>query len=377
LKTHGPDIALLVSPTPAASCALFTTNTVKAAPVLLSRENARSGKARAIVINSGNANCCTGPQGMADAREMARLAAQGLDVPEEEVLVASTGIIGAMLPMEKVRAGIADALRSLSPAGGPDAARAIMTTDTVMKSVALETEIGGRMIRIGGMAKGVGMIQPNVATMFAIMTTDAPLGSQAVEHCLRAATQSSFNCLTVDGDMSTNDTVTLFANGAAGGDSLEIDPKHLAQFQEALDAVCVDLTRQLARDGEGATKLVSVQVSGARTAEDARTLALVIANSNLVKTAFFGNDPNWGRILMAAGNPGIEFDVDRLRVTLAGHAVFQQGSPAAFNPEIVSKAMATEDLVVTFEMSEGGAKATAYTCDFSYDYVKINAEYHT
>jgi glutamate N-acetyltransferase/amino-acid N-acetyltransferase len=252
-----------------------------------------------------------------------------------------------------------------------------MTTDTVSKHVALEAEIGGGTVRIGGIAKGVGMIQPNVATMLAFLTTDAPLGPVATERCLRAAADLSFNCLTVDGDMSTNDTVTLFANGAAGGPMLEDDPAQLARFQEALNAVCEDLTRQLARDGEGATKLVVVRVSGAPAASDAKAIALSIANSNLAKTAFFGNDPNWGRIMMAAGKPGVRFDLQKVRVALAGHLVFEGGRPAAFDPAEVSRAMAAEELAVVFEMGEGNATATAYSCDFSYDYVKINAEYHT
>ena len=377
IKTQGPDLALLVSPSPAVCSGLFTTNAVQAAPVTVSRERARLGRARAFLANSGCANCCTGPQGMADALEMTALAARGLDLPEDEVLVGSTGVIGSYLPMEKVRAGIDDALGSLRSDGGPDAARAIMTTDTVPKTAALEVVIGGRTVRIGGMAKGVGMIQPNVATMFAVMTTDAPLGLDAVDRCLRAATNASYNCLTVDGDMSTNDTVLLFANGATGGDPLDRNPEHLARFQAALDAVCIDLARQIARDGEGATKLVEVRVTGARTPAEARTLALAVANSNLVKTAFFGNDPNWGRILMAAGNPGIPFDTDRLRVTLAGHAVFEDGKPTGFDKATVSAAMKTEELVVELAMREGEASATAYTCDFSYDYVKINAEYTT
>ncbi|MBW3624686.1 MAG: bifunctional glutamate N-acetyltransferase/amino-acid acetyltransferase ArgJ [Armatimonadetes bacterium] len=377
IKTKGPDLALLASMTEAVSCALFTTNAVKAAPVLVSMEHAASRQVRGFVANSGCANCATGERGLQDAYEMARLAAEGLGIPEDQWLVGSTGVIGTFLPMEKVRAGIDEAVESLSPEGGPDAARAIMTTDTRDKQVALEVEIGGRTVRIGGMAKGVGMIQPNVATMFAIMTTDAPLDPEALERCLRAAANRSFNCLTVDGDMSTNDTVALFANGAAGGDPLESHPDHLARFQAALEAVCVDLARQVARDGEGATKLVEVRVSGARTESDARALALAIANSNLVKTAFFGNDPNWGRILMAAGNPGIPLDLNRLRVTLAGHPVFEYGRPAGHDEAAVSRAMETEELLVTFEMQDGDAGVSAYTCDFSYDYVKINAEYRT
>ncbi len=378
IKTEGPDMGLLISAIPAKSWGLFTTNPVKAAPVIVSQSRVQRGRARGIIANSGCANCCTGPQGIADAEAMAALAAQGLGLATEEMLVASTGVIGAFLPMEKVRAGIDAAVQALSSEGGPDAARAIMTTDTVPKSSALEFSLpDGRVLRVGGIAKGVGMIEPHVATMFAFLTTDAPLPHERGASLLRLAADSTFNCLTVDGDMSTNDTVLLFSNGAAGGLALEADSKEEGLFLTALEAVCADLTRQIARDGEGATKLVEVRVSGARSTVDARRLAKAIANSNLVKTAFFGNDPNWGRILMAAGNAGVPFDANTARVTLAGYTVFELGRPAPFDAAQVSRAMAAEELTVRFEVDQGDAEVVVYTCDFSYDYVRINAEYTT
>jgi glutamate N-acetyltransferase/amino-acid N-acetyltransferase len=377
VKQSGMDLMLLTSDLPAVSAGMFTTNEVKAAPVLLSKDRAELGLARAIVVNSGNANACTGQQGMDDAERMTELVASAMRFTQDEVLVASTGIIGQHLPMDKIEAGIAEAVAALSEEGGDAAAEAIMTTDTRPKKIAVEIEIGGTTIRIGGMCKGVGMIAPNMATMLAFITTDAKMTPRAVRNCLANSVGQSFNCVTVDGDMSTNDSIFMLANGAAENTIIDMAGEDLEAFQAALDTVCVYLAREVARDGEGATKLVEIRVNGASSAGHAKKMAMAIANSPLVKTAIFGQDPNWGRMLAAAGRSGARMDPNTTELYFGTVKIFENGEPTRVSEEEARKPMLADELVIKVELHIGEASAKVWTCDFSYDYVRINAEYHT
>lgn len=377
IKQSGMDLMLLTSDAPAVSAGMFTTNEVKAAPVLLSKERAELGLAYAIIANAGNANACTGQQGMDDAEKMTELVASAMRFAQDEVLVASTGIIGQHLPMDKIESGVAEAVAALSENGGDNAAQAIMTTDTRPKSIAVEIEIDGKTIRIGGMCKGVGMIAPNMATMLAFITTDAKMTPRAVRNCLASSVAQSFNCVTVDGDMSTNDSIFMLANGAAENTILDMAGEDLEIFQAALDTVCVHLAREVARDGEGATKLVEIRVNGASSPQHAKKMALAIANSPLVKTAIFGRDPNWGRVLAAAGRSGARMDANTTELCFGTVKVFENGEPTKVSEEEARAPMLADELVITVELHIGEASARVWTCDFSYDYVKINAEYHT
>lgn len=377
IKAQGEDLALVFSDFPCSAAGVFTTNQVKAAPVLLSRERVKVGCARAIVANSGNANACTGQQGLRDAEKMAAVAAAELGLAEHEVLVASTGIIGRRLPMEKVLHGIPAAAQALSADGGPAAARAIMTTDTRPKLAAVEFPLGGKPVRIGGIAKGAGMICPQVATFFCFLTTDADISAEPLQRALGEAADASFNCLTVDGDGSSNDTVIVLANGASRAPLIADDSAEFNLFQEALTQVCISLAKQIAADGEGATKLVEVRVINAASEEAARTVAKSIANSPLVKTAIFGQDPNWGRVLVAAGKCGIEFDPNKADLSFGDVTVFEDGAPVDLPQEKARKPLLEKEVLVTLDLNAGRSSATVWTCDFTYDYVRINAEYHT
>jgi glutamate N-acetyltransferase/amino-acid N-acetyltransferase len=377
IKSTGPDVALIVSDSPTHAAAVFTTNRVQAAPILVTRENLRAsrGSARAIVVNSGNANACTGAQGMLDARRMTALTGEVLGISAEQVLVASTGIIGHHLPMEKLEAGIRSAAASLGRDAAP-ASAAIMTTDLVAKEAAVEFELGGRPVRVGGICKGSGMIGPHLATMLAFVTTDADVWPEVLQPALAAVAARTFNCTTVDGDTSTNDTLAIFANGRSGV-AIRPNSPALRAFEAALEHVCTQLARALARDGEGATKLIELQVRGARTAVDARRIAMTMANSPLVKTAFFGNDPNWGRLMMAAGRAGVRFDPAHAALWIGDVQLVRAGEPLAFDHAAAVAAMKQPEVTTTLELAEGSAAARVWTCDFSYDYVRINAEYHT
>jgi glutamate N-acetyltransferase/amino-acid N-acetyltransferase len=377
IKPSGnPDVALIVSARPASAAGVFTTNRVCAAPVIVSREHLRGGKARAIAVNAGNANACTGEQGFRDARRMAYLTAELLGVAPEEVVVASTGVIGRPLPMDRLEAGLRKAAGELSPEGDAQAARAIMTTDTRPKEIAVEAPVDGKTVRIGGICKGSGMIAPNMATMLAFITTDADVWPEVLASSLRRAAEGTFNCVTVDGDCSTNDTLVVLANGASGVRVPPQSPAHAA-FYDGLLYVCTHLAKELARDGEGATKLVEVRVRGARTRAQARQVARTIANSPLVKTALFGNDPNWGRILCAAGYSGVAMDPATLALDLCGVPLVRAGEPAPFDAAAVSEAMKSPEVSVLVDLGQGSQAATVWTCDLSYDYVRINAEYTT
>jgi glutamate N-acetyltransferase/amino-acid N-acetyltransferase len=376
LKPDGRDIMLLVADRVCSVAGVFTTNVVKAAPVLYCSKRVKAGRAQAVVINSGVANACTGDEGMRRCEQMAWQVAQSTGLAEELTLVCSTGVIGRQLPMEKIVAGIEKAARVLSPKGGHDAALAIMTTDTRPKefAVTLETEQG--TVRMGGMAKGSGMIAPNMATMLSVITTDAQIDPEPLRVALQNAVNRSFNRVTVDGDTSTNDTVLLLANGMTGI-RLQQGTQDFARFERALCQVTEVLAKMVASDGEGATKLVEVWVHGAADDAAATTIAKTIANSPLVKTALFGNDPNWGRILAAAGRAGVPFDPNRVDLDLAGIPVVRAGQPVAFDKAEASAALKTDAVVIALTLDGGTGESLVWTCDFSYDYVKINADYTT
>jgi len=377
LKRYRKDLALIVSQERAAAAATFTTNRVQAAPVHVTREHVQGGFLRAIVCNSGNANACTGPQGMADARRMAELTAAALGVAPQEVAVASTGVIGVPLPMDKIASGIHKAAQLLSTEGGRDAAEAIMTTDKVPKELAIELEIKGRPVRIGAIAKGSGMIHPNMATMLAFVTTDAAIEPAALQAVVRGSVERTYNRISVDGDTSTNDMVVVMANGMAGHAPLTLEDPELETFAQALDYVNGALARSMVRDGEGATKLVEIRVVGARSEEDAVQIGRSISRSNLVKTAIYGEDANWGRILCAAGYAGVEFDPNRVDVYIGELLVAQNGAGLSFDEAKAKEILHEPDVVLTVDLKAGPAAATVWTCDLTYEYVKINASYRT
>jgi glutamate N-acetyltransferase/amino-acid N-acetyltransferase len=377
IKQQGPDLAIVCSEMECTAAGVFTTNAFKAASVVRNREKLVSGRGRAIVVNSGNANACTGERGLADVDSICRLASELIGVPEEEVLNASTGIIGVALPMDKIEQGVRDAVARLSTGGGDSAAQAIMTTDTRPKVAAYEAMIGGKAVRIGGICKGAGMICPNMATMLCFITTDASIGSAVLQKCIVSAVERSFNSLTVDGDMSTNDTVLLLANGASGCEEIVGGtPEHVA-FERALSQVCLDLAKAIASDGEGATKYVEVRVTGAGSYTDAKSAAMTIANSPLVKTAIFGEDPNWGRVLCAAGRSSAKIIPERASLYFGDVMIVRQGEPVGIDVESAREPMLGAEVVIRVDLGIGDAEATAFTCDMSYDYVRINAEYHT
>ncbi len=376
LKQQGEDMALIFSESPATAAGVFTTNLVKAAPVLVCQSRVPSTSVQAIIANAGNANACTGEQGMRDALEMASLTAEALKLAEKDVLVASTGVIGHAMPMDQIRDGIRRAADSLAPDGGA-AKYAIMTTDTRPKEAQIEVLIGGVPVRIGGMAKGAGMICPNVATMLAFITSDAAIGPEALQECLAASAEVSFNCLTVDGDTSTNDSVIMLANGQAANPRIESGTQEWDTFAEALGFVTMSLAKQIAADGEGATKSIEIVVKGTDNWRSARQIALTIANSPLVKTAMFGNDPNWGRILAAAGRSGVDFDPKAANLFFGDKPLVLGGEPIGFDEQAMHELLKRKEVYVLLEVGSGPGQATVWTCDFSYDYVRINAEYHT
>jgi glutamate N-acetyltransferase/amino-acid N-acetyltransferase len=370
------DLALVVSDTPAASAAVFTLNKVQAAPVIVSREHlAASGHlTRAIVVNSGCANACTGEEGMRGARTMAAAAARLLNCPETQVLVASTGVIGVGLPVDRIEAALPEAFRALAADQGPAAARAIMTTDPFPKETATEITIGGKPVRIGGMAKGSGMIEPMMATMLAFVTTDAAVPPQLLHRALKEAVDDTFNAITVDGDSSTNDCVVLLANGAGGA---TVDEASYGTFLAGLRAVCLELALGIVRGGEGATKLVTVKVTGAASRDDARRAAKAIANSLLVKTAVHGGDPNWGRLLAVAGRAGVAFELARAAVRIGPTVLFRNGRPHDENAPEAAEYLKGKELEIAVDLGAGDQASTVWTCDLSAEYVRINADYRT
>lgn len=377
IKQEGLDLAVIASDADCSAAGVFTTNAFKAASVTLNQQRLPSDAIRAVVANSGNANACTGERGLRDARRVCELAGELLDVPQVSVLSASTGIIGVFLPMEKVEAGIRQAAAELSTDGGEPASRAIMTTDTRPKTCAVEIDIEGVPVRIGGMCKGSGMICPNMATMLAFITTDAAIDPHLLRECLAECVERSFNSLTVDGDMSTNDSVIVLANAMSGCKPIIKGSEAFDIFDEALGMVCTELAKAVARDGEGATKYVEIRVTGAATRDDAKRAAMAIANSPLVKTAIFGEDPNWGRVLCAAGRSGVRIVPERTSLWFGDVKIVENGEPISLDADAARKPMLAKELVITVDIGAGSSEATAFTCDFSYDYVRINAEYHT
>ena len=377
IRRNLPDLALIVSDTEAAAAAVFTRNLVQAAPVVLSKRAlaASAGHARAIVVNSGNANACTGPPGEQAARDTARETARLLGISTEEVLVASTGVIGEQLPLDKLLAGLPPAIEQLSNSGGAVAAEAILTTDTCTKECvrSLETPAGDYII--GGMAKGSGMIHPDMATTLAFVTTDAAVSPPLLQSALRHAVDHSFNRVTVDGDTSTNDMVALLANGTSG---VQIDDEEAARyFQRELTEVLVALARAVARDGEGATRLITVTVTGAACEEDALQVARTVSGSPLVKTAVHGADANWGRIVAAAGRAGVDLDPERLTVRINGLAVMLPGFISDYSEEEATEKLNQEEVVLEVDLGDGTSEATTWTCDLTSDYIAINAHYRT
>jgi glutamate N-acetyltransferase/amino-acid N-acetyltransferase len=377
LKQQGPDLALIYSDVPCPAAAMFTTNRLAAAPVLLSREHAENGQAQAVLINSGCANACTGERGLADARETISLTASRLGIPESDILIASTGVIGKHLPMEKLRIGIDPACDNLSYNGGSDAALAIMTTDTRPKSIAVEFTLGNKTCRIGGMAKGSGMIQPYLATMISTLTSDVAISPELLKEALAESVSESFNILTIDGETSTNDCVFLLANGLSGNERIETRDEDYTVFLTALKQITLALTRELALDGEGATKLLQVNVQGASDSAKARIAAKAVANSLLVKTAVFGKDPNWGRVISAVGASGVQLDPNAVEIRFAGLTVAQNGGAVTFDEAAMHDALEGREIRIDIQLGIGTGSAAVYSCDLSYDYVRINADYHT
>ncbi|HAU30766.1 MAG TPA: ornithine acetyltransferase [Desulfotomaculum sp.] len=371
------DIALIFSESEARVAGLFTTNKVKAAPVLLNMERVNRKSVRAIVANSGNANACNGEQGLQDARAMGEEVARLLSIPGESVLIASTGVIGQPMPMERVLPGIAEAASNLSKDGGGPAAEAIMTTDTERKEAAVSFSIGGKKVTIGGMAKGSGMIHPNMATMLCFITTDAAIERDCLKKALQYAVDRSFNMITVDGDTSTNDMVLALANAQAGNEEITVKSEDYCFFRDNLTRICSCLARAMAKDGEGATKMLEAQVINAATEVDARLAARAVAGSNLVKAAIFGEDANWGRILCAAGYSGAEFDPDVADIYLNDVKVAENGRSCADCEEEAARALSEKKVHILIDLKSGKFEATAWGCDLTYDYIRINAHYRT
>jgi glutamate N-acetyltransferase/amino-acid N-acetyltransferase len=370
------DLALLVSDRPATVAAVFTTNLAQAAPVLVSRDHLlrSGGLARAVVINSGCANACTGDEGLQVARLMASATAALVGCAVEQVLVASTGVIGVALPIDKVQQGLPIAFQALGTGQGSLAAQAIMTTDPFPKEAAVRVSIGGRDVTVGGMAKGSGMIEPMMATMLGFVTTDAGVPRPLLDRALREVVNDTFNAITVDGECSTNDCVMLLANGASG---VMVDESSYDAFTDALRAVCLRLALGIVRGGEGATKLVTVSVTGAASAADARKAAKAIANSPLVKTAIHGGDPNWGRLIAVAGRAGVAFELSRAQVMIGPIVLFKDGRPYDDAAPEAANYLKSADIAVAVDLGAGSASSTVWTCDLSAEYVRINAEYRT
>ena len=376
------DLALIYSQKPCTAAAMFTKNKVKAASVIVSQENIKGGRLQAVIANSGNANACTGEQGLTAARRMAKLAADGLQIDPSLTAVASTGVIGVPLPLEPIEknfAALKDSLRS-DEQGHLAALEAIMTTDTRRKEIAVEIEIAGKPVRIGAMTKGSGMIHPNMATMLCFITTDAAIDKDALDASLRLSTARSFNRLTVDGDTSTNDMVLFIANGEAGNEPIT-NGDNFNLFYTALEYVCVELTKMMARDGEGATKLVTVTVNGAKDEECAQALAKSVASSSLVKAACFGADANWGRVLCAMGYSEGDFDPLKTAVSFSSKAgtvqVCADGQTVKFSEEKAKDILSQEEIEILIGLREGEASVSVWGCDLSYDYVKINGDYRS
>ncbi len=376
-----PDLAMIASEVPCAAAAVYTKNLVKGAPILATRENLKDGRAQAVICNSGNANTCNA-DGVRKAMEMCSLTADALGLRPKDVVVASTGVIGQVLPLEPIAAAVPGLAASLTTHGSEDAALAIMTTDTVVKNFAVSCVLGGKDVRIGGIAKGSGMIHPNMGTMLCFLTTDAALSPKALDAALRSAVDESFNMVSIDGDTSTNDTCAILANGLAGNAEIaEPEGVDFKTFAEALTQLCVMLARTLAKDGEGASRLLVCSVTGAKDRENARKAAKGIVCSTLFKAAMFGSDANWGRVLCALGYCGAETDVTKVGVSFSSRAgtvaVCKDGAGIPFSEDEAKKVLSEDEVTVGVSLGDGAASATAFGCDLTYDYVKINGDYRT
>lgn len=374
------DLALIYSEKPCAAAGVYTQNLVKGAPILVTQKNLADGRAQAVICNSGNANTCNA-DGEAKAWRMCEIAADALHIDPHDVIVASTGVIGQILPIEPIENAAAELASSLSADGSNYAAQAIMTTDTIEKEVAVQVEIGGRTVTVGGISKGSGMIHPNMCTMLCFLTTDAAISAKMLGHALRLAVRDSFNMLSVDEDMSTNDTCVILANGRAGNAEITAAGPEFDAFTEALSALCIQLARAMAKDGEGATKLLVCAVTGGKTDKDARTVAKAVICSSLVKTAIFGADANWGRVLCAIGYCGAQVDVHKVDVDFVSKggrlAVCRNGAGIPFDEALGKRVLQEDEITVEVTLHDGSAAATAFGCDLTYDYVKINGDYRT
>ena len=375
--TGRTDLAIVYSKVPAQAAAVYTLNRFKAAPLRVTEENISNGVAQAIVVNSGIANAGMGAEGMRLAREMSDCAAEALDIAKDDVIVASTGVIGMPLPMDRVKAGVQKAAKALYPDGGHDAAKAIMTTDTVCKEMAVQLRIDGKLVTIGAMAIGSGMIHPNMATMLGFITTDVNIDNKALQAAFKANIDDSFNMVSVDGDTSTNDMVVILANGQAGNTLLTEESPDFPAFKQALREICIEMAQKIAGDGEGATKLVECTVTGAATKEDARLAAKAIIASSLVKTAIYGNDANWGRIACAAGYSGAQFDPDKVNIFIGDVQVAQNGMGLEFDEAKATETLKQKKVNILVKFNIGTEEATAWGCDLTYDYVSINADYRS
>ena len=374
------DLALIVSECECVAAACYTRNRVKAAPVYVSQENLKDGKARAIICNSGNANACA-PNGKENAQRMCRAVGDALGFAAEDVVCTSTGVIGEELPVSVIEDAMPRLCADLSADGGDRAANAILTTDTIKKECAYQTVIGGKEVKIGGIAKGSGMIHPNMGTMLAFITTDANIAADALQTALSSAVEKSFNRVSVDGDTSTNDMAVVLANKTAGNAEIRLGTDEYVAFSELLFAVCSYLARMIAKDGEGATRMITCTVSGAKTEEDAVCLAKSVISSSLVKAAMFGTDANWGRVLCAMGYSGVEFDPQTVTVSFRSAVgeitVCEQGAGLVFDEDMAKKILSEDEIEICATLCAGSASASAWGCDLTYDYVKINGDYRT
>ena len=369
------DLGIIASDSPCTAAGVFTTSTIKSPTVSVNQAHLKAASPKGIIVNAGIANACVGEQGYKDAEEMASITANILNAAPSEILVCSTGVIGVELPMSLIRDGVANI--NLSKDGANQVARAMMTTDTRPKEVAVSCEIAGKTISIGGVAKGSGMIHPNMATMLSFITTDANVEQHFLEHCLTEVADSSYNMLTVDGDTSTNDTVLVLANGSANNEQITEGTKEAEVFQSALLEVAIFLTKELARDGEGASRLLSIEITGAKDVKSARQAARTIASSSLVKSAVYGSDPNWGRVLAALGRSEIEADETKIDLFVNGVCIMESGTPIPFHKEAVVVLMKGPEVTFKLQLNLGDASATAWGCDLTQEYVIINSAYTT
>lgn len=377
IKRKRLDLGYIVSDVPAVVAGVYTTNIFQAAPLQVTQESiAKENKIQAIIVNSGNANACTGEQGISDALEMQKEFANQLGIQEHLVAVTSTGVIGELMPMDKVKAGIKQILQPEFEAED-NFKHAILTTDTCIKQISVQIKIDGKTVSIGGAAKGSGMIHPNMATMLGFITTDANVAHEDLLAALKDVTNQTFNMITVDGDTSTNDMVLVMANGMAENEKLSKNHPDWDVFKEGLKIVSEELAKKIARDGEGATKLVEVQVNGAYSHNAARAVGKSIISSNLVKTAIYGTDPNWGRIVTAIGYSGVPVEPNLIKVSIGSYKVFENGLPCPIVEEEVKEYLGLDTVKIIVELNQGNYSATAYGCDLTYDYVKINASYRT